>query len=150
MTETWLCWLCFTFTGVTVLRQLETSSAAPAGVKSWGVNAQLARTQVTLWALIHIWKQIHIIGQDDHLWHQLNKDCQLQSIIMCFCFWVALSARHLPYIILLYLRFSPLSKDQRSNAKWWKSPVSSNDVMFESYWFKMMVFWHLPVIPDAS
>lgn len=53
----------FTFTGVTVLRQLETGSTAPAGVGSWGVQAQLARAQISHQALIHIWAQInpHIV-----------------------------------------------------------------------------------------
>lgn len=69
----------FTFTGVTVLRQLETGSTAPAGVRSWAVQAQLARAQISHQALIHIWAQIKPAhdSTNNNLWFQINKDCQL-------------------------------------------------------------------------
>lgn len=54
-----------TLTAVTILRQLQACSTAPAGVGSRAVQTQLARAHVSHQALIHIWteKHGHIIAQ---------------------------------------------------------------------------------------
>lgn len=47
----------FTLAAVAVLRQLQAGLAAPAGVGSWVVQAQLARAHVSHRALVDIWTE---------------------------------------------------------------------------------------------